>query len=78
VRARIVNGHLKNVVKSILRGEKSKVLAKKNFAIDSIKKDLCLLVSELAAAETKNICKPSSQSFLRQVPYQGRNYALLT
>lgn len=67
MRARIINGQWKSVVKSILRGENSKVLAKKIFAIDSIKKDLCLLVSKLAATETKDICRPSRRSVLRQV-----------
>lgn len=62
-----MNGQWKSVVKSILRGEKSRTLAKKIFALDSIKKDMCLLVNELAAKESKNICKPNSKSVLRQV-----------
>ena len=67
MRSGIVNGQWKSVLKSILRGDKCKTIAKKIFSIASQRKDLCLLVTELAVKESRNICKLSSRSILRQV-----------
>ena len=67
MRSGIVNGQWKGVLKSILRGDKCKTIAKKIFSIASQRKDLCLLVTELAVKESRNICKLNNRSILRQV-----------
>ena len=67
MRSDIVHGQWKSVLKSILRGDKCKTIAKKSFSIAFQRNDLCLLVTELTVKESRNICKLSSRSILRQV-----------
>lgn len=65
VKSRIVKGQWKSVLKSILRGDKSKTLAKKIVGIEALRKDIHLLINGQAAKESKTISKLSDASFLR-------------
>lgn len=65
VKSRIVKGQWKSVLKSILRGDKSKTLAKKIVGIEALRKDIHLLINAEAVKESKAICKLSDASILR-------------
>lgn len=65
VKSRIVKGQWKSVLKSILRGDKSKTLAKKIVGIEALRKDIHLLINAEAVKESKTICKLSDASILR-------------
>ncbi|XP_062612846.1 uncharacterized protein LOC134274586 isoform X1 [Saccostrea cucullata] len=65
VKSRIVKGQWKDVLKSILRGDKSKTLAKKIVAIESLRNDIHILINDRAVKELKTMCKLNNPSFLR-------------